>query len=81
MAWSIWKCWNGWIFDNLPPTVEGSRAFLRKELIHLLLRIKTGGFRKSCIMDAICPIVIVAASGLIDVVESVSLIIIFNKIQ
>jgi hypothetical protein len=42
MAWSIWKCWNGWIFDNLPPTVEGSRAFLRKELIHLLLRIKPG---------------------------------------
>jgi hypothetical protein len=40
MAWSIWKCQNGWIFDNMPPTVEGSRAFLRKEIIHLLLRLK-----------------------------------------
>jgi hypothetical protein len=40
MAWSIWKCRNGWIFDNMPPTVEGSRAFLRKEIIHLLLRLK-----------------------------------------
>ena len=38
MSWSIWKCRNGWIFDNIPPTVEDCRESLRKELLMVVHR-------------------------------------------
>jgi hypothetical protein len=40
MAWSIWKCRNGWIFYNIPPTVEGCRKFLGDELRLLSFRLR-----------------------------------------
>jgi hypothetical protein len=33
-------CRNGWIFKNIPPTVEGCGRFLREELELLLFRVK-----------------------------------------
>jgi hypothetical protein len=33
MAWSIWKCRNGWIFENIPPTVQLCRELFKKELL------------------------------------------------
>jgi hypothetical protein len=41
MGWSIWKCRNGWIFDNIPPTVEGCRKILVDELKLLIFRLKS----------------------------------------
>jgi hypothetical protein len=32
MAWSIWKCRNGWIFENIPPTIERRKLLLSQEL-------------------------------------------------
>jgi hypothetical protein len=40
MLWSIWKSRNAWIFKNTPPTMEGSRNYLRTELHHLQFRLK-----------------------------------------
>jgi hypothetical protein len=33
-------CRNGWIFENIPPTVEGCGRFLREELKLLLFRVR-----------------------------------------
>jgi hypothetical protein len=38
MAWSIWKCRNGWIFKSIPPTVQRCRSFLTQELQWLQFR-------------------------------------------
>jgi hypothetical protein len=40
MSWSIWQCRNGWIFDNIAPTVERCRAIFLQEVKCLLLRLK-----------------------------------------
>jgi hypothetical protein len=39
MAQSIWKCHNGWIFYNIPPTIERCRGLVAQEL-KLLRRLK-----------------------------------------
>jgi hypothetical protein len=39
-AWSIWKCRNGWIFENEPPTLERYRSLLAQELRLLQYRVK-----------------------------------------
>jgi hypothetical protein len=39
VAWSIWKCKNGWIFQNIPPTIERCQNFLQ-ELKWLQHRVK-----------------------------------------
>jgi hypothetical protein len=38
MTWSIWKCHNGWIFENNPPSIERCGALLSQELKWLHLR-------------------------------------------
>jgi hypothetical protein len=40
MTWSIWQCSNGWIFDNIAPTVERCRGIFLQEVKWLLLRLK-----------------------------------------
>jgi hypothetical protein len=40
MSWSIWQCHNGWIFYNIPPTVNRCRRIFFHELNWLLLRLK-----------------------------------------
>jgi hypothetical protein len=32
VAWIIWKCRNGWMFYNIPPTIERCRDLLAQEL-------------------------------------------------
>jgi hypothetical protein len=39
-AWCIWKCRNGWIFENEAPTVIGLRLLLAQELRLLQYRVK-----------------------------------------
>jgi hypothetical protein len=39
MAWSIWKCRNGWLFENIAPTVARCRIFFAQELKWLQLRV------------------------------------------
>jgi hypothetical protein len=40
MSWSIWQCRNGWIFNNIPPTIERCRGIFLQEVKWLLLRLK-----------------------------------------
>jgi hypothetical protein len=40
MAWCIWKCPKGWIFDNIPPSVERCRFLLKQELNYIQYRLK-----------------------------------------
>jgi hypothetical protein len=39
MAWSIWKCRNGWLFENIAPTVQRCRFLFAQELKWLQLRV------------------------------------------
>jgi hypothetical protein len=39
-AWSIWKCGNGWIFENEAPSVGIFRGSLSKELRLLQFRVR-----------------------------------------
>jgi hypothetical protein len=39
-AWSIWKCRNGWIFENEAPSIDIFRRSLAKELRHLQFKVK-----------------------------------------
>jgi hypothetical protein len=40
MSWSIWQCRNGWIFDNILPTMERCRGIFIQDLKWLLLKLK-----------------------------------------
>ena len=40
MIWSIWKCRNGWIFQNIPPTIQDCFRIFSTELRHLEHRVK-----------------------------------------
>jgi hypothetical protein len=40
MTWSIWQCRNGWVFNNIAPTVERCRGIFLQEVKWLLLRLK-----------------------------------------
>jgi hypothetical protein len=40
MTWSIWKCKNEWIFENIPPTIDRCRRLLSEELKFLLFKLK-----------------------------------------
>jgi hypothetical protein len=48
MSWSKWKCRNGWIFDNILPTVERCRSLIAHELKWLLLRVKPATSQSLC---------------------------------
>jgi hypothetical protein len=39
MTWIIWKCRNGWIFENIAPTLEKCRFLLAQELNWLKFRL------------------------------------------
>jgi hypothetical protein len=39
-AWSIWKCRNGWIFENEAPSIDIFRRSLAKELRLLQFKVK-----------------------------------------
>ena len=41
MAWSIWKCRNDWIFENIPPTVQNCRAFFKQEMLLVIHRARS----------------------------------------
>jgi hypothetical protein len=49
MTWSIWKCRNGWIFENLDPTVQHCKNEFKKELLLVIHRAK--GKYDSTILD------------------------------
>jgi hypothetical protein len=40
MSWSIWKCHNGWIFENVPPIVLLCQQMFKKELHLVCHRLK-----------------------------------------
>jgi hypothetical protein len=58
MAWCIWKCRNGWIFDNIPPSVERCRFLLKQELNYIQYRLKPDLSSSQSIMDAFSAFVI-----------------------
>jgi hypothetical protein len=51
MSWSIQKCKNRWIFENIPPSVDKCENFLLHEL-KWLLESQPISSKWSIIMDA-----------------------------
>ena len=41
MSWSIWKCRNGWIFENIPPTTDSCKEIFVSEMLLMVQRSKS----------------------------------------